>query len=857
MPATLPPDLPVAAVLDAVVQASRGGAVIVTAPPGSGKTMLVPAAVLDDLPRELKVVLLQPRRLAARAVARQIAHLRGGEPGGEVGYQVRFESCVSRDTRLVVETTGIMLRRLVGDVVLDSIGAVVLDEFHERSLEMDLVLGLLVRLRETLRPDLRIIVMSATLDAGPVAALLGREGAPCEVVSATGRMFPVQIRYLKHGDRRDLSELVAATVPEAVRATTGHVLIFLPGVGEIIRCQQEISAALERQGHAVLVLYGDLPPDQQDSVLADIGRRKVILSTNVAETSLTIPDVTAVIDSGLARQSRVSHATGLPRLELVQIAKAAADQRAGRAGRTAAGICWRLWDESSHQHRQAAEAPEAVRGDLSGPLLQLLALGEDRDFPWLDPPPPEAVTNARGLLTHLGAIDCETGGRDRVTPLGVDLLRLPAHPRLARLLLAGARHGVLREASIAAALLSERDPFRVPRGGGPRDRHAVRTQSDVVDRIAALQAFHLGIQGDAAALDPHPGGARNVLRVAEQLYRLVDVPLAPRATDPAAAVMLALLEAFPDRLARLRPGTQDRGSLVGGRGVRLDSSRVRGEPLFLAVDLDDSTGEAGVRQASVVERSWLDLEPLATANLKSAEELLYHPTRRQVEARLRTLWMDLVIDEAPTTIRDHDAAAALLAREAAAQLDRLMPAADSAAGGFLARCRWLAATLPELALPRLDDTAIAALLPELCRGMRSLDEVKSADWTSHLHALVGYDRVAEIERLAPTQIDLPTGKRHRLQYEPAGGPLLAIRIQELFGVGDTPRIAGGRVPVLLHLLGPNHRPQQVTSDLASFWSTTYPNVKKELRRRYPKHAWPDDPLAPLAPLAPPARKPTR
>ena len=353
-----------------------------------------------------------------------------------------------------METTGIMLRRLVGDVVLDSIGAVVLDEFHERSLEMDLVLGLLVRLRETLRPDLRIIVMSATLDAGPVAALLGREGAPCEVVSATGRMFPVQMRYLKHGDRRDLSELVAATVPEAVRATTGHVLIFLPGVGEIIRCQQEISAALERQGHAVLVLYGDLPPDQQDSVLADIGRRKVILSTNVAETSLTIPDVTAVIDSGFARQSRVSHATGLPRLELVQIAKAAADQRAGRAGRTAAGICWRLWDESSHQHRPAAEAPEAVRGDLSGPLLQLLALGEDRDFPWLDPPPPEAVTNARGLLTHLGAIDCETGGRDRVTPLGVDLLRLPAHPRLARLLLAGARHGVLREASIAAALLS-------------------------------------------------------------------------------------------------------------------------------------------------------------------------------------------------------------------------------------------------------------------------------------------------------------------------------------------------------------------------------------------------------------------
>ncbi|MCE9629508.1 MAG: ATP-dependent helicase HrpB [Planctomycetia bacterium] len=851
MPARLPSDLPVAAVLDEVVHASRSGAVVVTAPPGSGKTMLVPAAVLDDLPRGSRVVLLQPRRLAARAVARQIAHLRGGEPGGEVGYQVRFESCVGRDTRLIVETTGIMLRRLVGDVALESIGAVVLDEFHERTLEMDLVLGLLIRLRETLRPDLRIIVMSATLAAEPVAALLGRDGAACRVVSATGRMFPVEMRYLKHGDRRDLVDLVTTTVPEAVRATAGHVLVFLPGVGEILRCQQEIAAAAERQGHAVVVLYGDLAPDQQDSVLADIGRRKVILSTNVAETSLTIPGVTAVIDSGLARQSRVSHATGLPRLELVPIAKAAADQRAGRAGRTAAGICWRLWDESSHQHRAAAEMPEAVRGDLAGPLLQLLALNEDRDFPWLDPPPPEAVANARGLLAHLGAIECDATGRDRVTPLGTDLLRLPAHPRLARLLLAGAGHGVLREASIAAALLSERDPFRVPRGGGPRDRHAVRTRSDVVDRIAALQALHAGIPSGDATLDPHPAGGRNVLRVAEQLYRLVDVPLAPRAADPAAAIRLALLEAFPDRLARLRPGTQDRGALVGGRGLRLDSSRVRGEPLFLAVDLDDSTGEAGVRQASAVERAWLDLEPLATANLSTAEELLYHPSRRQVEARLRTSWMDLVIDEAPTAIRDHEAAAAILALEAAATLDRLMPAADTTAGGFLARCRWLATTLPELALPRLDDAAIAALLPDLCRGLRSLDEVKAADWAAHLHALVGHDRVAEIERLAPMHIDLPTGKRHRITYDPAGGPLLAIRIQELFGVRETPRIGGGRVPVLLHLLGPNHRPQQVTSDLASFWANTYPSVKKELRRRYPKHAWPDDPLAP------PARKASR
>jgi ATP-dependent helicase HrpB len=847
----LPPDLPVAGVLPDVVAASRGGAVVVTAPPGSGKTMLVPAAVLDDLPPGARVVLLQPRRLAARAVARQIARLRGGEPGGEVGYQVRFESCVGRDTRLVVETTGIMLRRLLGDVALDGIGAVVLDEFHERSLEMDLVLGLLVRLRETLRPDLRVIVMSATLDPGPVAALLGRDGRGCPVISAQGRVFPVETRFLRHGDRRDLLELVATTVPEALRATEGHVLVFLPGVGEIMRCHEALAVPLERQGHVVLPLFGDLPPDQQDRVLADIGRRKVILATNVAETSLTIPGVTAVIDSGLARQSRVSHATGLPRLELVPISKAAAEQRTGRAGRTASGICWRLWDESAHQHRPTAEPPEAVRGDVSGALLQLLALGEARDFPWLDAPPPEALAHARGLLLHLGAIEARAAGRDELAPLGRELVELPAHPRLARLLVAGARHGVLRAAALAAALLSERDPFRTPRGGGPRDRMTVRTRSDVLDRIAALEAFAAGRPGDDPALDPHPVGARNVLRVAEQLARLVDTPAARRPEDPAAAVRLALLEAFPDRLARLRPGTQDRGALVGGRGVRLDTSRVRGEPLFLAVDVDDASGEAGVRLASAVERDWLDLDPLATANRSTVDELLYHPSRRQVEARRRTLWMDLVIDETPVPIADPAAAAALLAREAATVLDRVLPAADSAAGSFLARARWLAGALPDLTLPSLDDTTLAGLLPGICTGLRALDDVRQADWLSHLHAHVGYDRVAEIERLAPTHVDLPTGKRHRLLFEAGQQPVLAVRIQELFGVADTPRIAGGRVPLLLHLLGPNHRPQQVTGDLASFWRTTYPTVKKELRRRYPKHAWPDDPLAP------PARKPSR
>ncbi len=842
------PHLPVADVLAEVVAASRSGAVVVTAPPGSGKTMLVPAAILDDLPPPRKVVLMQPRRLAARSVAHQIARLRDVPLGGEVGYQVRFDSKVGRDTRLVVETTGIMLRRLLDDVALDGIGAVVLDEFHERTIEMDLVLGLLVRVQQTLRPDLRIVVMSATLAAEPVARLLGghKPGARgCPIVSAHGRLFPVEVRYGKRGEQRELVDLVAAAVPESLEHTDGHVLVFLPGVGEIMRCEQALAPLADREGHALFTLFGDLPPEEQDRVLADVGRRKIILSTNVAETSLTIPGITAVIDSGTARQMRVAAATGLPRLELIPISRAAADQRAGRAGRTGPGICRRLWDEASHHHRAAAETPEALRGDMAGPLLQLLALGEQAAFPWLDEPPPEAMANARALLVQLGAIEAREDAADRITPLGTELVRLPAHPRLARLLLAGGRHGVLRETSIAAALLSERDPFRTGSHGrrGPRDRMTVRTRSDVVDRVTALQAFHAGMRFDDPDLEVHHGGAANILRTAEQLYRLVDTELAPRAEDPAQALMRALLEAFPDRLARLRPGTQDRATMVGGRGVRLDGgSRVRQEPLFLAIDLNDIGGEASVRLASAVEPAWLAEEPLAGTNLRRVEELLFAPSRGQVEARLRTYWIDLVIDETPIAIRDADAAADLLAREARGQFDRVLPTDDTAAGKFLARIRWLAEAAPDLGLPSCDEQMLAGLLPEVCRGLRSLDEVRSADWLSHLHAAIGYDRLGEIDRLAPTEYELPNGKRQPLVYELGKPPILAVRIQELFGVRETPRIAGGRIPVLLHLLGPNHRPQQVTADLASFWQNTYPVVKKELRRRYPKHSWPDDPL---------------
>jgi ATP-dependent helicase HrpB len=828
-----PPELPVAGVLEDVVDASRSGAVVVTAPPGSGKTTRVPPAVLDDLPAAQKLVLIQPRRLAARAVARRIAGLRGCRLGDEVGYQVRFDYCVSRETRLAVVTTGILLRRLLDDVAIEDVGAVVIDEFHERTVEMDVVLGLLVRIRQTLRPDLRLVVMSATLAAEPVAKLLGN----CPVIHAEGQPFPVQLRYQRRGEQRPLAEEVAALVPEALRETPGHVLVFLPGVGEILRCQEAIAPLAERQRHALLPLFGDLPAEQQDRVLADLGQRKIILSTNVAETSLTIEGVTAVIDSGQARQMRVSGATGLPRLELIPVSQASADQRAGRAGRTAPGVCWRLWPQSSHYGRPPAETPEVLRSDLAEPLLRLLTLGEAEGFPWLDAPPADAVDNARRLLRRLGA----TNEQDRVTPLGRELARLPAHPRLGCLLLAGARHGVLRETSIAAALISERDPFRSAEHGrrGPRDYGTVRSRSDVVDRVIALQSFYAGAPSADPQLELHPGGARNVLRAAEQLFRLVEAPRAARAEDVETALMQTFLDAFPDRLAKWRSGTQDRALMVGGRGVRLDvGSRVRGEPLFLAIDINDAGGEARARMVSAVERSWLRDDMLRTS-----DELFFNPTRRRVEARARTYWIDLMLDEAPVAIKDMAAAAAILAQHVRQNLAAVLPAPETPAGKFLARIRWLAGAMPDLQLPVLDEGTLEQAMPDICYGLKSIDEVREADWLSLLRARVGYDRMAEVDRLAPPEMELPSGNRHPILYEVGKTPTLAVRIQELFGLRETPKIVGGRVPLLLQLLGPNYRPQQVTADLASFWLNTYPEVKKELRRRYPKHAWPDDPIA--------------
>jgi len=837
------PPLPIDEVLPQVVAALRAaGAVVLRAPTGAGKTTRVPPAVLDGVVQGPgTVVVLQPRRITARACARRIAFERGVSLGGEVGYQVRFDRCIGSKTRLKIVTEGIFLRMLQDDPFLETVAAVVFDEFHERSLNSDLALAMARRVQETVRPELKIVVMSATLEAAPIAHWLGG----CPTVESRGRLYPVEVSYVEDPQRRPVAQRAADAVTQLLDRTPGDLLVFLPGVGEIRQTARRLEPLAAARDLAVLPLYGDLPAEKQDEVLGPIARRKVVLSTNVAETSLTIDGVTAVVDTGLARSLRFDPDVGMDRLQLVYISQAAADQRAGRAGRTQPGICLRLWAERTHRQRPAAEEPEIRRLDLSGPMLELRTWGE-RDpaaFPWFEVPPAASLQQAESLLRQLGAVDA--GGN--VTALGRGMCRLPVSPRLARMLLQGQRLGQPGAVALAAALLSERDPFGRGDDAPPwRRAAAADSDSDVYDRVAALEEFEASGCVDASPERIHRSTAQFILHVRDQLLRELRAPHAPRGDihhaehdehiGPAEAVRQSLLTAFPDRLVRRSgPGSRS-GRMVGGRGVRMaDSSAVRNAPLFLAVDVDRGESEALVRLASAVERDWLSADRLAVRT-----EVEFDAAAGRVIARRRVYWEDLLLEESPETLPDGDAAA-ILATAAAQRLDEVFPWDDADVAGYVNRVRCLAAWMPELQLPLLDAEGIRSILPQVCRGCRSLDELRRTAWLGHLQGLLTPQQQQALAREAPERIEVPSGSRINLHYEAGKPPVLAVRIQEIFGLLETPRIAGRRVPVLLHLLAPNHRPQQVTDDLASFWRTTYHQVRKDLRRRYPKHAWPEDP----------------
>jgi ATP-dependent helicase HrpB len=835
--------LPIDDVLPTLRTALREGpSAVLVAPTGAGKTTRVPLALLAaGIGGGGQIVMLEPRRIAARAAARRMAQETGATLGEEIGYQVRFDRKAGPATKILVVTEGILVQRLQADPFLEGVGAVIFDELHERSLATDLSLAMARRVQREVRPDLRLLAMSATLDPGPVAAFLGE--AP--TIESRGRLFPVDILYIDRPDDRPLPAQIAAGVRRILDVTAGDILVFLPGVGEIQRSAEALAGLAAERDLAVLPLYGDLPAERQDEVLRPLSRRtrrKIVLATNVAETSITIDGVTAVVDSGQVRRLRFDPATGLDRLELGRISRASADQRAGRAGRQVPGICLRLWPAYEHATLPERETPEIARVDLAGPTLQLLAWGETdlAAFGWFEAPSPESLAAAVQLLRQLGAVNDQG-----VTGLGSTMARLPVHPRLARLLFEGHRAGRTREAALLAALLSERDPFLRSPVRGPRRA----SRSDLLDRLDTLDGFERRDTFDGEHLNA--GAARFVLRARDQLAEMAKRELGDggRRRDDDEPLLRALLAAYPDRVARRREPRSPRGVMVGGRGVRLaEESTVLEAELFLCLELDAGhPGEALVRKASAVEPDWLPAD-----RLRTSIDLEFDDSRERVAAWKRTRYEDLVIAEAEVPVLGAAETERVLVQAAADRLGRALSLDDPEVASFLARVRSLGDWMPELGLPRFTDEEIRGLLPALAAGRKSFAELRRAPLLEVLQGALSYPQLEAVRRDAPERLEVPSGSHVKLFYEPGKPPVLAARIQELFGLAETPRVAAGRVPVLLHLLAPNGRPQQVTHDLRSFWENTYPQVRKELQGRYPRHAWPTDPWN-----APPERRPSR
>jgi ATP-dependent helicase HrpB len=832
-------DLPVNACLPEVIRAISGSVpVVLKAPPGAGKTTAVPPALLRaGVVGPGKVVIVQPRRLAARSAAARLATMMNCRLGDLVGYQVRFDNQTTKSTKLIAMTTGVLLRQLQTDPLLEDVSCVILDEFHERSLEVDLVLGMLHRIRTTFRPELKLVVMSATLNPEPIVQFLGEAIA----VTSEGRSFPVKVRYESSVSKVPIEQKVCERLPEALRDTSGHVLVFLPGVGEIRKVRRAIENARFAHDFSLFELYGDLSPADQDSAIAVSQHRKVVLATNVAETSITIPGVTAVIDSGSARVMRFDSNVGLPKLQLEPVSQASAEQRAGRAGRTSPGICYRLWHEATHRIRRECDTPEIERGDFSSALLTLAAWGERDvyDFPWLTLPPIAAVENAKALLTRLGSLDTQ----GNVTAMGQRMLALPLHPRLARLMIAAAEADVVEDAALVVALLTERDPFR---GQFVAPTHHAAHQCDILDRLDRIQN-----RDRTSEISANAHAVRQIRRAAqqiEQLVRALSVPIVPTSESKQNRIKRALLHAYPDRVARRRKSGSDRGStdgargvMVGGKGVRLDPrSIVRDGDLFLCIDVDSAASEATVRMASAIESDWLDSQLI-----RELDEPFYNPSLKAVVARRRRYYDDLLLAETPTSCQPSPSVAEILFRNAKLEHDSVF-SKDESVFALIERIRFLTTHMPDLEIAPLDEQAIDEVLLAACQDCTSIAQLRAMRWLDHFRGRYEYEQFQQIEKHAPAKMTLPSGNQTPVQYRQGQPPYIEARIQELFGWRETPRIAGNRVPVQLRLLGPNHRPQQITDDLANFWRETYDHVRKELKRRYPKHYWPDDPLTATA-----------
>ena len=791
--------------LQAALEA-RNAAVLV-APPGAGKTTRVPLALLDaPWLGTGKIVMQEPRRLAARAAARRMAQSLGEPVGETVGYRVRLDARVGPRTRIEVVTDGLFLRMLQDDPSLDGIGCVIFDELHERGLETDLSFALVREAQTALREDLRVIAMSATLDPGPVAERLG--GAP--VIDSAGRMFPVDTRYLDREPSGRLEGNVASVVRRALGEEGGSALVFLPGVGEIRRVEE----ALRDAGPNVDIapLYGDLSPAEQDRAIAPspAGRRKVVLATSIAETSLTIEGVRIVVDGGQMRVPRFSPRSGMTRLETVRVSQASADQRRGRAGRLEPGVCYRLWTEEAQRGLLPFTPPEILDADLAPLALELAAWGTDgTTLPWLTPPPAAALATARALLHDLGAID--TGGT--ITPHGRAMVRLGQHPRLAHLVLKGRELGQGRVAALLAAILNERDFLRLPPGQRDVDlRHRV----------------DLALAGKAP---------RQIAEVARRL-----TPRGDTGTPDVAMTGELLALAYPDRIGRRRPGLAGRYLLSGGRGVALpEGDALANEEFLVVADLDGSGQDARVFLAAPITPA--GIEEAYADRIADEEVLRWNAQDGAVQARRQRRLGALVLDDKPLSRSDPEKLKAAMIEGVRQMGLTCLPWTDDLQA-WRQRINFL--RLHDASWPDLSDDALLAslgdwLAPFLNDASRR-SHLSRVDLGAALRALVPWEKQRDLDRLAPSHIEVPSGSRIPIDYANPAEPTLSVRLQEMFGLIDTPRIAGGKVPMTIHLLSPARRPVQVTRDLASFWKSGYRDVKAELKGRYPKHYWPDDPL---------------
>ncbi|MBS2016762.1 MAG: ATP-dependent helicase HrpB [Deltaproteobacteria bacterium] len=833
--------LPIDPILPDIVARLRERATLVLeAPPGAGKTTRVPRAMLDADLAPGEIVVLEPRRLAARLAARRVAEELGEKPGDTVGYTVRFEDVSSARTRIRFVTEGVLTRRLLVDPELRNVSAVLLDEFHERHLQGDVALALLRRIQQRARPDLRLVVMSATLDAGPVAEFLE---AP--IVRSEGKRFDVAIEHLPAPDDRKLELQVASAVRALVnQGLDGHVLVFLPGASEIRRALEACEKLASENDLLLVPLHGDLTPADQDRAIGSSSRRKVILSTNVAESSVTIDGVVAVVDSGLVRVARHAGWSGLPTLGIERTSRASAVQRAGRAGRTRPGRALRLYTKADFETRPDHDTPEILRVDLSQTLLEL-AEGGARDVAWLDAPKAEAVVAADDLLARLGAVDA----KGAVTATGKRMLAFPLHPRQARMVVEAERRGVAEEGCMLAALVGERD-IRVGtkasfRAGGPR---ALDVATETSDLLGLLDLFH---EAEGSGLAAHtiraigldPGAVHAVARAKKQLVRIVRrdaaAPATPKATDE--ALLVSVLAGFPDRVARRRkPGTRDLALAQGGTAELAETSAVRDAPWMVAVDAELQRGRTIVRVASGIEPEWLI--DLFEDRIREVADLRFDDARRAVVGGSKMMYDALAIAESPGFDVNDPAVADLLFERA-----RSLPKPD-ALDRWLARARFAASQDSSLRAPTDEDVARA--LRSLCEGKTKLSEVEDGDLLGALRAEIG--GFGRIEELAPERVTLASGRSTQIQYEDGKPPYIESYLQDFFGTKTNPH--AGRVPVVLHLLAPNKRAVQVTTDLAGFWERHYPTIRKELMRKYPRHAWPEDTSIAVA-MKPPRPRP--